>query len=782
MYETEDTGFGVKVLHHAKQIAILGHFPSNPGDHAILATKLAAWANARSVAVETYSEPLQSYARNAVEYRSRRIYQQSLSALPHNVDAAVIFSSAIRVENISKSKKRHRAKELWRRLHFPFCIGRTADQVILVCDRSLFSWGGILSRLAGIGLAILRPGRVRLCSVNGFLRTFPEVGEIRTDTALEANFTLTYPNQTTSEERLNPVTFGRWLRSVGSDGHLDPTVQKNLQEVQELARHCWQTRSNFLRHTRGKVRKLTPVFAASDAEIDAFLIYFQSFTEALSLDQPNRGSGQVGFERWYATSDYCQRSQPPLPLPDIMLPTPHTRDDAAQHVLTLAPRVRGLDWMGEHLNWFTQPIIPGGISKGELFLALCANANIPVRDLHQSPWSSDFVRQLVRDQICAYAPSLRALVPPIPVMPTPPRVAIAGIVKGESGLARNAIMNARAFQHLGVPSELRDITSLHQITRTFATGSEAHLRRSVNLYNINADRIPRIAISAHLRQNPPPFRVGYCLWESDKFPDFHRFADEYLDEIWVPSEFVRDVFRSQFETPAINVGKALYLPPKPNVERTDLFMFMSIFDRQSGVERKNPLAVAKAFQRAFPDDPGVRLVIKGTPAGKAPWEDPNRQLDQIQKMTISDPRIALDLTLRPFPEFLRLLARADCIVSAHRAEGFGYIPAFALKYAIPVIATDYSGTKDFCTPSTSFPVAYQMTQIPDGHTIANIPNATWAEVDQDDLVHQMIVVRQTPDDAQARALAGQKLVGERYGEAAYAARIAARLRAQGVLD
>ena len=44
---------------------------------------------------------------------------------------------------------------------------------------------------------------------------------------------------------------------------------------------------------------------------------------------------------------------------------------------------------------------------------------------------------------------------------------------------------------------------------------------------------------------------------------------------------------------------------------------------------------------------------------------------------------------------------ADCYVSLHRAEGFGYTLAEAMWIGKPVIATGYSGNVDYMSPTTA---------------------------------------------------------------------------------
>ena len=48
-------------------------------------------------------------------------------------------------------------------------------------------------------------------------------------------------------------------------------------------------------------------------------------------------------------------------------------------------------------------------------------------------------------------------------------------------------------------------------------------------------------------------------------------------------------------------------------------------------------------------------------------------------------------------ELMRLIADADCYVSLHRAEGFGYTMAEAMFYGVPVIASDTRETLNIWT-------------------------------------------------------------------------------------
>ena len=59
-----------------------------------------------------------------------------------------------------------------------------------------------------------------------------------------------------------------------------------------------------------------------------------------------------------------------------------------------------------------------------------------------------------------------------------------------------------------------------------------------------------------------------------------------------------------------------------------------------------------------------------------------------------------------------LMANVDSYVSLHRSEGFGLPIAEAMSFGKPVIATGWSGNMEFMDDSNSFPVKYELAEIP----------------------------------------------------------------------
>ena len=70
----------------------------------------------------------------------------------------------------------------------------------------------------------------------------------------------------------------------------------------------------------------------------------------------------------------------------------------------------------------------------------------------------------------------------------------------------------------------------------------------------------------------------------------------------------------------------------------------------------------------------------------------------------------------------------DCMLSLHRAEGFGFGPAEVMYLAKPVIATGWSGNMEFMTAKNSFPVEYQLVPLEKSIGVYEAGNE-WAEPD-----------------------------------------------------
>src|SRR5262249_5341054 len=146
-------------------------------------------------------------------------------------------------------------------------------------------------------------------------------------------------------------------------------------------------------------------------------------------------------------------------------------------------------------------------------------------------------------------------------------------------------------------------------------------------------------------------------------------------------------------------------------------------DYLSVFERKNPLATVRAFTRAFSPGSGACLIVKTL----------NDDIDPAARQRLvtaaaAHPDVHVIAQRLTHSQRNGLFNAADCYVSLHRAEGFGYTLAESMWLGKPVIATGYSGNLDFMTPENSYLVDHRLVPIGAGND-PYPPDGQWAEPD-----------------------------------------------------
>jgi glycosyltransferase involved in cell wall biosynthesis len=209
-------------------------------------------------------------------------------------------------------------------------------------------------------------------------------------------------------------------------------------------------------------------------------------------------------------------------------------------------------------------------------------------------------------------------------------------------------------------------------------------------------------------------------------------------------------------------------------DKATLFFFA--FDPCSFFVRKNPLAAVEAFHQAFgAASPEVGLVIKCLDPG--PHE---AVLKPLKAAIAGDPRIHLIEGTLSRGEMNGLLAVTDAYVSLHRSEGFGFGLAEAMLLGKPAIGTDYSGNRDFLTDETGYPVPYTLVPVRPGE-YPDHEGQVWAEPDIGVAAKCMASIVHEPQQAEARALAGQAYIKTHHSSAAVGQKMRDRLAALGLL-
>jgi len=254
------------------------------------------------------------------------------------------------------------------------------------------------------------------------------------------------------------------------------------------------------------------------------------------------------------------------------------------------------------------------------------------------------------------------------------------------------------------------------------------------------------------------YRIGYWAYELGQLPADWVAAIPFFHEIWTPSRFVADAVekaRGNGQTIVRVVPHPVAADPPAQVsaDAGRPLTFLVMFDARSSLARKNPLGAIRAFQQAFSaDDTSVRLQVKIV----AVWKDP-RAVAELRDAARGWRNIGFTEAELTDSDTLQLYRSADCLVSLHRAEGFGLPLAEAMLAGLPVIATDWSGNVDF-TRGASYEVPCRLVPAQDPSGRYDGTGQDWAEPDLGVAAAQMRALRDDPARREAIAKLGQQRV------------------------
>jgi glycosyltransferase involved in cell wall biosynthesis/2-polyprenyl-3-methyl-5-hydroxy-6-metoxy-1,4-benzoquinol methylase len=338
----------------------------------------------------------------------------------------------------------------------------------------------------------------------------------------------------------------------------------------------------------------------------------------------------------------------------------------------------------------------------------------------------------------------------------PAGVNVVGHLTGALGIGEAARQMVGALEAVSIPYALvveRDPSS-RQLHTSPDDGVEG-ARYDTNLICVNADMLPSFRRSVGSSFFDGRYSIGMWWWEIAEFPDNLHQAFDFVDEIWVGSEFVRRTIAAETSKPVLRLPLPFSAPEPPTRSRSALslpegFLFLFSFDFASTFKRKNPVAVVEAFKRAFEPGTDPTLVVKSI---KGHLRVP--ELEELRAAASGRDDIRLiDGYLDP-DDNNALMATCDCYVSLHRSEGFGLTMAEAMSYGKPVVATAYGGNVDFMTQENSYLVPYGLTRAgEDAHPYPAL--AEWAEPDLDEAAQLMRRVFDNREEARSRGEKGRR--------------------------
>jgi len=359
-------------------------------------------------------------------------------------------------------------------------------------------------------------------------------------------------------------------------------------------------------------------------------------------------------------------------------------------------------------------------------------------------------------------------------------VNLIGYAFAEFGLGEHVRMMARSFSSTDM-----NFCIIEQGVEMHGAGDTSVSRWVVdnpqyntNIFSINADVFPFLYFKLGDAFFSGRYNIGSWAWELSKCPAEFDIAFSMVSEVWSISEFVTESLKTRAPVPVITMPHAVTVPDLDPSHYTkgyyglpeDEFIFFFTFDSASYLDRKNPVAVVRAFKLAFPNrNENAHLLLKTMNTEVAG----NLWLAVLEEIN-ADPRITIMSKKLTREETLGLNLACDAFVSLHRSEGFGFCVAEAMAYGKPVVVTNYSGTRDFAKEGTACLVDYRLVPVPEG-AYPFWKDQVWAEPD---IEHAASLMKKLIGDATYRAeiaLAGQKYILENFNESVIGKRYLKRL-------
>jgi len=354
---------------------------------------------------------------------------------------------------------------------------------------------------------------------------------------------------------------------------------------------------------------------------------------------------------------------------------------------------------------------------------------------------------------------------------------LTGYIRGELGVGESCRSLAAGICATGIPFSVIDYQHGASARMADSTWQEKMqgIQYAANVTVLNAPQLPQAISVLGKDYWDSRYQIAHYAWELPEYPPQWAKLSEMFDEIWTPSDFCSKAVAAAVDCPVYTIPYVIR--PALTQERPrsffalpeHKFLFLTMFDVNSVIERKNPKAAIAAFCKAFGDTPGdVGLVIKINDAENT-FDAKEYFRDLIKGKNI----YIIDKVL-PRNDVNALIKCCDCFVSMHRSEGFGLVMAEAMYFERPVIATNWSGNTDFMTGENSCPVACRLIEVDRDYSVYK-KGQLWADPNINDCARYMKRLVTDRDYYETIAKAGKETILKKYSPDAAAAVIRAHI-------
>jgi glycosyltransferase involved in cell wall biosynthesis len=354
-----------------------------------------------------------------------------------------------------------------------------------------------------------------------------------------------------------------------------------------------------------------------------------------------------------------------------------------------------------------------------------------------------------------------------------PGVVVRGPVYGGSGYADETLGLVLGLARHGVPVELQPLYILSDVMNLLSP-TVRDILEMLKLRQVNPARGVLYQSSTASDFSLDMYarcRVGRTMFETDRLPVGWLEACRTMDEVWVPSQFNREVFAAEgldehkLQVVPAGVDTQLFRPDvEPlRIPHTRGFNFLSIFE---WIQRKGPELLLRAYVTEFKADEDVALILKTFSRGDGRTEILPGLVHFVEREAGLPLQKAPAIILLPGfmrnEDLPRLYRAADAFVLPSRGEGYGRPYMEALASECPVIATRWSGQLDFLHDQNSYLIDCKVVPVPPNVDVELYAGHCWAEPDLDHLRHLMRYAFTHREEAKRLAVQGRREMVERW--------------------
>jgi GT2 family glycosyltransferase/tetratricopeptide (TPR) repeat protein len=294
----------------------------------------------------------------------------------------------------------------------------------------------------------------------------------------------------------------------------------------------------------------------------------------------------------------------------------------------------------------------------------------------------------------------------------------------------------------------------------------------VNLLVVHPDQMTDFVLDSGPDLFRDRYSIGLWVWDLQLPSSSMADAARMVHEVWTPTSWGRENASTVFAGPVhripIPVGREPTGPDRAALDLPDGLVFACSVDFDNGFARQNPLGAMKAYVAAFSPQDGHHLVIDASHADRYPQEHA-----LLVGLADGRPDVAIRHGLSASARD-DLLARADCYLSLHRADGGLGSVAKAMSWGTFTVVTATPESLEFQTDEDSGLVLSELVAVP-ADEYRYPPGSSWADPDLGHASSILQSVVDDPDATAAKVRRARRAATRRFGPLVAAAAVQTRL-------